>query len=615
MSGNSLVNSQTSPERTVEPEVEEKSEIMFPEGHLQRTNNRVPSQEEISFIQKLISDDIREMEVLNSWVEKRQNNINLSQKAVEDLKATIEGLKAIQSFREVKLELYTGSRQKLVAEVKLPTTLPTSLHLRLDIPNLQEINSTHQIELNRCQDALRETIKELEDGERWLAQLYQRLVERMSIIEADTQSIEVLKNCVANLQGVTHRWQQLISAGRRLPDDTLLLIFRIYIQDEIEEIWHSFDEPQSHAVFMLSTICKRWRALISTSPSLWAYIPLPRPTQQPSYGINSRYLECYITAKEVSSSSSGRVDQQTPTAETYVVSDSVLYFEDNYLSQEKIQLSPVASIEIWLDDEGPRKTVACLWSAKKYSLVYRLPAFNETTAPIVEELSLYLPPGSVSDLRSSLEPLINLKDLEITVEDYDIERYEEEDVTTFSLPGLTHLSGGLDILTFLLQSVEIPNLQYIGVYGDTNGDDTPSEAWKPLSDSLNLRDRILSMRFSESPSQIYTGNRLIPILRELTSVETLELGGKFMSPFITHLKRNRKTGPKIQTLILRRIDIDEATLQSLLESRSRPIEDDDDQDLPPPLSIRSITFDYCTGITRRFCEELQESIDHVSVHC
>ncbi|KAG8820674.1 hypothetical protein FRC19_008674 [Serendipita sp. 401] len=612
---------------------------MFPEGHLQPTNNRVPSQEEISFIQELISDDMREMEVLNSWVEKRQNNINLSQKAVEDLKSTIEGLKAIQSFREAKLELYTGSRQKLVAEVKLPTTVPTSLHLRLDIPNLQEINSTHQIELDRCQDTLRETKKELEDGERWLAQLHQRLVERRSILEADIRSIKALKKCAANLRGVIHRWQQLISAGRRLPDDTLLLIFQIYIQDEVEEMRYNATEQQSHAVFMLSTISKRWRALVSTSPSLWAYIPLPRPTQQPLYTINSRHLDSYLKSvhtgshiifdcprngpwswqvktKEVSSSSARRVQQQTFKAETYVVSDPVLYFVENYSYQEKIQLSPVASIEIWSDyNREPQKTVACYWPAKRYSLQFRLPKFNETTAPIVEQLSLYLPPGGVSDLRSTLEPLINLKDLDITVEDHDIRTYEEEGVTTFSLPGLTHLSGGLDIITFLLQSVEIPNLQCIGVYGDPNGDDAPSEAWKSLSDSLNLRDRIFSVKFSESPSQIYTANRLIPILRELMSVETLELGGEFMLPFITHLKRNRKTGPKIQSLIFRRVDIDEATLQSLLESRSRPIEGDDDQDLPPPLSIRSITFDYCTGITRRFCEELQESIDHVSVYC
>ncbi|KAG9051049.1 hypothetical protein FS842_011257, partial [Serendipita sp. 407] len=268
MSGNSLINSQTSPERIVGSEVEEKSEIMFPEGQLQLTNNRVPSQEEISFIQKLISDDMREIEDLNSWIEKRQDNINLSQKAVKDLESTIEGLKAIQSFRNAKLQMYTDTRQKLVSAVELPITSPDHPHLRLDVPNLQEIKSSYQVELDQCQDMVQETIKRLEQGEVWSATLCQRLIEKRSILDEEIRSMEVLKKSVANLQGVIHRRHQLISVRRRLPDDTLLVIFQMYIWGEMEEIKAHSSEPQSHAVFLLSSICSRWRTLISATSSL-----------------------------------------------------------------------------------------------------------------------------------------------------------------------------------------------------------------------------------------------------------------------------------------------------------------------------------------------------------
>ncbi|KAG8820673.1 hypothetical protein FRC19_008673 [Serendipita sp. 401] len=219
---------------------------------------------------------------------------------------------------------------------------------------------------------------------------------------------------------------------------------------------------------------------------------------------------------------------------------------------------------------------------------------------------------------NALRPLSNLKYLTIDIREDKIQRWDDwnDEEIKLSLPELTHVSCSPALLPILLQTyVTAPNLQRITVFGVPEGEDTVSEAWKPMLNNLMLRDKILWVKFSESQAQQYTENLLIPILCELTYVETLELEGKFMLPFITHLKRNRKTGPKIQSLILREIDIDEATLQSLLESRSRPIEDDDDQDLPPPLSIRSITFDHCTGITRRFCEELQELIDHVSVYC
>ncbi|KAG8844301.1 hypothetical protein FRB91_002710, partial [Serendipita sp. 411] len=241
-----------------------------------------------------------------------------------------------------------------------------------------------------------------------------------------------------------------------------------------------------------------------------------------------------------------------------------------------------------------------------------------TSAPIVEHLSLFLPPGNASDLINALRPLFNLKYLDIDIWEDDIKHWDDwvDEKIKLSLPELAHISCSPALLPILLQTyVTAPNLQHITVFGDPDGEDTVGEAWQPMLNSLMLRDKIQWVEFSGSPSQRYTENLLIPILRELTSLETLELEGKFMLPFITHLKENRKTGPKIQSLILREIDIDEAALQSLLKRRSRPIEDDDDQDLPPPLSIRSITFDYCTGITRRFCEELQESIDQLSVYC
>ncbi|KAG8851497.1 hypothetical protein FRB91_007789 [Serendipita sp. 411] len=639
MSGNSLINSQTSPERIVGSEVEEKSEIMFPEGQLQLTNNRVPSQEEISFIQKLISDDMREIEDLNSWIEKRQDNINLSQKAVKDLESTIEGLKAIQSFRNAKLQMYTDTRQKLVSAVELPITSPDHPHLRLDVPNLQEIKSSYQVELDQCQDMVQETKKRLEQGKVWSTTLCQRLIEKRSILEEEIHSMEVLKKSVANLQGVIHRRHQLISVRRRLPDDTLLVIFQMYIWGEMEEIKAHNSEPQSHAVLLLSSICSRWRALISATSSLWAYIPLPRPTQKHVYAINSRYLERYIKsahagsniildcprggpwtwqvkAKEANSSSSTQEQLQPRKIKSL---DPILYFMATYLSREKIQFNPVASIGIWAKyKSGSLKTVACHWPVKTYSLRWHLPEFNETSAPIVEHLSLFLPPGNASDLMNALRPLSNLKYLTIDIREDKIQRWDDwnDEEIKLSLPELTHVSCSPALLPILLQTyVTAPNLQRITVFGVPEGEDTVSEAWKPMLNNLMLRDKILWVKFSESQAQQYTENLLIPILCELTYVETLELEGKFMLPFITHLKRNRKTGPKIQSLILRRVDIDEATLQSLLESRSRPIEDDDDQDLPPPLSIRSITFDHCTGITRRFCEELQESIDHVSVYC
>ncbi|KAG8849953.1 hypothetical protein FRB91_009466 [Serendipita sp. 411] len=581
--------------------------------------DRIPSRQEISLIRRIISDDTEELSALESRIKKRQAAVDLSQKNVNEIQATIRGLENIQSRELSGTELPS-----------VPTTAPQKDY---EIPKICDISSYHLMELHKCQARVQEGIEEIDQTHRWMFELRQKLLESRSRLKEETSSLEAIKMCASRLRGEICRRNQLISAIRRLPSEVLQSIFQICIWLEIEEIKVTPSRPQSRVVIILSAVCARWRKLVATCLSVWTYVPLPKPSTLTTYQRNTARLTRYIklarkhvildypqkgpwecdvevTKTVVSSSRGGSVSTQKTSTERISVTDGIKYFAENMLSPNHLQWRGITSFEIiFREASAPLEIAQCLWPVESYCIRNGLLRFSSTFRTPLQHLLLDLPLCSASEVRTTIRKLVNLRTFELVVKTGNIT--EAVDADAFELPHLCRITSSTHLLFVLLDSYIIaPSLRQMGVLGKQN--DTVDD-WEPLASRLSLHTNISLVKFSDPTSLSDVEEQFVPMLGRLSSLETIELEGQYMLPLIEYLPSNQHIGAKIQTMIFRRTDIPEDTLRRFIAGH--PIRDEPSAGNEPRRNITSITFDRCTGITQSFCEELKELVPQLSIYC
>ncbi|KAG8833426.1 hypothetical protein FRC17_010688 [Serendipita sp. 399] len=603
--------------------------------------NRVPSTQEISVIRRIISDDIEMLSDLDTRIEKRRAAAERSQKTVDNINATLMCINAVQSARRRRLEMDIMTQQELNSAAALPALSTVTQQVDYDIPKLDEITAYYFEELEKWKLRVQEGVNEVDRCNKWNSELRQRLLECRSRLLEETRSLEAVRRCATELRSEISRRKKAISAGRRLPSDILEHIFCIYIQRAVDEIRKNTSRPQRDSVMVLSAVCRGWRRHVAAIPYLWSYIPLPTPSQLVQYQKNAPQLAQYIknarksitldypkggpwvwdaTVTKTAPSPSRRYPSATTTQKSTKrtsVRDGLKYFADNILSPNKLEFMGVSSFEVLFENAGTAlQTAECLWPAESYCLRNGFLRFSSLCAAMVRNVTISLPFCNISDLLAVLRSLTNLQTLELTVK---AGFNTEEDVITlagfendpFKLPYLSRFTSNPNLLYSTLDSyITAPCLERMGVLGAV--DDTTND-WSSLAFRLSLQDRIIFVTFSGATSLQYTKKQFIPLVRELSSVQTVELEGPHLSPLIEYLNTNLQMGQKIQNIICHGTDISEDTLRSLVLNR-RTVGDAPSQP-NAPLKILAVTLDSCTGVSQSFCEELEGLVDQLIVHC
>ncbi|KAG8834136.1 hypothetical protein FRC17_009475 [Serendipita sp. 399] len=285
------------------------------------------------------------------------------------------------------------------------------------------------------------------------------------------------------------------------------------------------------------------------------------------------------------------------------------------MSPNRLEFTEVLSFEVLFEKMGTMlQTADCLWPAESYCLRNGLLRFSSLCAATVQNLIIDLPFCNITDLLAILRSLTNLRTLELSVktglrtQDNAINPAgDDEDL--LKLPYLSMLISSANLLYPILDScITAPCLERVGIMGVE--DDTKND-WSPLASRLSLQDKIISVAFSGAASRQYAMEQFVPLIRELSSVLTVELEGRNLSPLIEYLNTNQQTGQRIQNIICRGTDISEDTLRSF--TLNRRTSGDNPSQPNAPLKISAITLDSCTGVSQSFCEELEGLVDRLIV--
>ncbi|KAG8834134.1 hypothetical protein FRC17_009473 [Serendipita sp. 399] len=164
------------------------------------TPNRIPSDQEISIINQIIAEDIKELSTLQSRIEKRQNLVDLSQKTVDDIKATLEYFKSIQLARKKQLEKDIVTQQELNSAAALRVQPNVPQKAGYEVPKLEDINAYHVEQLEKCRLRVQEGVNEVDRSNKWRSELCQRQLECRSRLVEETHSLDAMKRCAFELR-------------------------------------------------------------------------------------------------------------------------------------------------------------------------------------------------------------------------------------------------------------------------------------------------------------------------------------------------------------------------------------------------------------------------------
>ncbi|KAG8833425.1 hypothetical protein FRC17_010687 [Serendipita sp. 399] len=574
-------------------EAEGNSGLATPQGRQSPLDNRAFFRNQTSKICELVSSNAKEIDALTLWIKNHQNSLNLSGRAENDLKLMTLGLIAIHSLRSEQLNRYIAAHRALTVTMTAPEVSLASLPLRLGTLTLEDNESNRELKLDTLQDRVQETVGELDRRHQWLLALRQRLQTKNYVSSQEIHHIDGLQKCVATLRAKLGQRYPAIGIGRGLPDDILFLVFSICISEEIEERRKDIKTRRSRAILTLSSVCSGWRLLILASPTLWSYIPLPHSSTRRVYSSAARRLEQHIK----STRPGGHIILDCPFERGR--GDTVRCFSE-YISHRSARFDSLSSIEI-MSKARLRWNIDCFWKAD--------------TVTFVHNLTLYVVWGHWPGLQRALQGLINLRYLKLVgIEEGAMDVMDAKTMDPVLLPKLTHFVGTFGLHPTLLQDcIRVPSLHHIGVCGiyAYDSESRVVKTWSSLIDHLKTRNMITSLGFSESISTKQTLSQFVPILQQFSTVEAIELEGRFMLPVIDYLKEDRNFAPMLCSLVLRGTDVGGDLIQSLVESRSKPIMTSTNRVSIPACGIKNVTFDHCTSITRASCEELRELIEEL----
>lgn len=247
--------------------------------HPNTVKNRIPAAGEADALRRMIQGSEERLVELDSEINGLESSAKEYRVKAKKMNSILQMARNLQSSAEFtissleKIELERSWEDTFdVMDCIDDFTRPAHSQLYQDDKNLKE---THEAHLLAARSALSR------------ASLHTTQVEED--IDANHSLLfyveESLATLIAQRDGITsqiQRMKDLIGAYRRTPNELWLQIFEERMnEDECNYMGGTREKIPPFTVLKLTWVCRKWRVLIMSRPSLWRYIPIPNSRRIP----------------------------------------------------------------------------------------------------------------------------------------------------------------------------------------------------------------------------------------------------------------------------------------------------------------------------------------------
>jgi hypothetical protein len=577
--------------------------------------NRVPSDKERAYISSIIAQDKSEINELHACIEKRKAIITTSKKAVDDVEKSIKLARSFQFIIQSRLDASIAIEKKVATTARSMGRVDQRDEGSESNRKFHDLFDIHNTELTAIRQAVAADTKEVERATSQIRALEQELFDARSKLQMESESIDILITCHGQLLETVISKTQLVSAGRRLPSEILLLIFESLVQLDIDKARAQPNGPRGFSVLLLCSICIRWRELVRNAATLWRYIPIPAPAESKIYEDNLEVFDLY--RRHVTSA--GQLVFHWPAGGPWQMSyyestGDPIFFYNNRSPAVDI-LSGVPSIEVISNAaSGEIFKVACNRFIERLTIRNLMP-ISEPFRYLgyqLKWLSLHIRSLTSTEAQNIFRLFPHLTYLELQIHDGTLLRpiptpFAAPPSAVVSLPSVTEMATTSPILMALMTSfISAPKLRSIHIHGGVFSAPLELDTWAVLVTESGLSG-VDELIFEDSLSIDCTDNRFIVHLEGLVGVTCLDLRGPYLSSIVSTLA-SRPLLPALYTLRLRDSDITESTIRGLIEARNVGGTSSE------PSRINKLVLKRCSNITRTFCDEMKSMVDEVVIY-
>jgi hypothetical protein len=426
-----------------------------------------------------------------------------------------------------------------------------------------------------------------------------------------------------------------------LPDILLIQIFEEALEDCIEDARALVDCPQNHITLNLIRVCRRWRALVKATPSMWKYIPLTAP-YSPIYHTGISATDYYLshipdTRKLVFHWPRVLPDIPRPPSPpepspyfnaklerlyrfranaTEREGEPLAFYLQQRPERRKSLLLGANSIEIIARDiqGSTERPFNCQFPAECYTFRELLP--NSISSPVSARLSVLVISIRYvyfSRLGRILKSTPELTVLQVHVKGGLLMRTQGDSIgTPISLKRLKQLSTSPWVAAQMLESmIEVPALTQLTLQKSHYSTDKLLDVWNIGVKRCHLDTRITHLTLAEIVSRTEAELHILPSVSNWTGVKHLTLRGTNQSTALEAMMENRGVLPNVNELVLEETDISMDLVRNVIDSRRG-------QNIRKEVrgsTIQRLLFDRCKGINRAFCDELMQELGRMEVYC
>lgn len=401
----------------------------------------------------------------------------------------------------------------------------------------------------------------------------------------------------------------------------------------------------SDFAYALSHVCQFWRTVALRCSHLWANVnigrqitpDIPRIAQMVhrALSFSSHYcLNIRLGVADRGVTLDGRNVNVYPLMESYseqLSSYSTYYpprphgYEMLHMDTVEIEAPLARHISRWRGEWRGDMTVASVmifgWRVRELKCVEVIPDF-EWSPRSIEECSL-----SKLSLVFRVWPDASYLEPFFTAASDRLQELELEDLGPLplqSLNGELYLFSHLHTLRIsiggLTNNMEMmrkcPKLRRLGIYDVLCAMDRTDFVFATLieNEAPELIQSVTHFEAHTVSCQSAYSFHSVHILLQLQAVDTLEVRGPYSVPWIRRVHQNGGSSPlNIRKLVFREVDLTNLDIVDLIMGASG---EDEGETRARPLSlVKGVVLDHCTGITRRYCDNLRQVVDQLDIYC
>jgi hypothetical protein len=234
-----------------------------------KTKNRLPTTKEGEVLRQTIKKEEKKLDELDDEISNLQMEVEGYRQKLQDMESALHVTKALHTKAEKVVSSLSRLSATIFEEIDISGISLTALPTRRMTSLENCLGGTHAAYLKAAQSALEQVQQE-----------YQRVEEEF---DANTSLFHLINHSLmgrielrSQVDDSIRRMRDLIGPRRRVPDELWAMIFweRVMEDEEKYELtWR--EEKPPFTTLKLTWVCRLWRRIITDSPSLWQYIPLP----------------------------------------------------------------------------------------------------------------------------------------------------------------------------------------------------------------------------------------------------------------------------------------------------------------------------------------------------